>query len=657
MPVANGDRGAINTVEPWQDSGLKALAKSEEDAKDIFVDDLTATLEAHRASNRATVVRKIDNHGIASPFKYPIAKPHKDGKKDGQNKVKKELKIKKVKVNPLQMWPADSVQAKSEHGKKGSIDVVRKSQPLEYNGSIQGLKKPWKISHVYMDMDRQRPWLAYMENEGGDARERFVLGNHQEMPFADIPHSLTNEIKAYEAYMKLSPQEEAASKIVISDVNSVAQKESSIKALTLLGSRSTGLASPISDFDFSLTAQVSPLAGSRFPPRKNDVDHSQPSRRENKNYAVKALRKMSHHFKNSSKFSNIELLRYARVPILRSKHVPTGLAVQIQTMASYQASYEYTLASLSEFPSLRPLYVVLRYFLELRGLATVFEGGLGSYSILIMIVTALKHSRGKFTSDDLGGQLLLVLGFYGKANLYKVGFSADPPRVFKKRETGDSSKKEKAEISDPQISGIGMMKQTLYPRKPYLLCLQDPADSLNDLGKNAYAIKHIQATFEHAKETLQSVLEEKNETSGDRAYGKTFSYLDHLLRADYRTFGAHRSQLGIYSANLGTTDDQSDSKGEDSEETGDTVEPMQRSGRKSRRRGGRKRELKAFQASARPAWYSKVHLIRKVRVISGDNQNTEIDGKMRGGINDDEYGWEPSSPSSQKTLFEAITTP
>ena len=628
--MANRDRRATNTVKPWQDSDIKALAKSEEDAKDIYVDDLTATLEAHRASNRAAVIRKIDNHGIASPFKYPISKPHKDGKhKNGKKEVKNELKIKKVKVNPLQMWPADSVQAKQEYGETGSIDVVRKSQPFEYTGSVQGLKKPWNISHVYMDMNRQRPWLAYMENRGGDARERFVLANHQEMPFADIHHSLTNEIKAYETYMKLSPQEEAASETVISDVNTVARKESYIEALTLLGSRSTGLASPISDLDFSLTAQVSPLADSRLPTRKNGVHRSQSSRRENKHYAVEALRKVSYRFRKSSMFSNIELLRYARVPILLSKHVATGLAVQIQTMASYQASYEYTLASLSEFPSLRPLYIVLRYFLELRGLTTVFEGGLGSYSILIMIVTALKHSRGKYTSDDLGGQLLLVLGFYGKANLYKVGFSADPPRAFKKRETGGSSKQERAEMTGPRIRGIGMMKQTLYPRKPYLLCLQDPADSLNDLGKNAYAIKHIQATFELAKETLQSVLEEKNEESDDRAYGKTFSYLDHLLRADYRSLEAHRSQLGIYAANLSPIHDQSYSKGEDSEEIGDTVKPMQRSGRKSGRRGGRKRELKAFQASAKPAWYSKVHLIRKVRTISGDNQKTEKDEKMR----------------------------
>ena len=531
MPVANGDRQAINTLEPWHDSGSKTLAKIEEDAKDIIVDDLAATLEAHRASNRTAVIRKIDTHGFPSPFKYPILKPHSDGELD----VESIQEIKEDKPSPCQMWPEwprDSVQAKQKYGRLGCTGRVYKGDLLEYVGSIQELQQPWEISNGYEDMYRQRPWLAYIENTGEDALERFVPENLQGIPFANLYHSLTNEIKAYEAYMRLSPQEEAASELVISDVNSVVRKESHIKGVTLLGSRSTGLASPISDFDFSLTKSVS-LPGGRI-----SLPSSQSFNRKNKLQAVQALIEVKKHFTVSSKFKDIEMVRWARVPILQSKHVATGLDVQIQTRASYQRSYECTLAYLSEFPSLRPLYIVIRYFLELRGLTTTFKGGLGSYSILMMIVTALKHSSGRFASDDLGGQLMHVLGFYGKANLYEVGFSADPPCVLKKKIV----KIKKAGRTDPQLNSIERM-QTLYPRKPYLLCLQDPANDMNDLGKNAYAIKHIQATFKLAHETLQSVLEGSNETSDDRANGKTLSYLDHLLRADYRSFESHRSGM------------------------------------------------------------------------------------------------------------------
>ena len=234
--------------------------------------------------------------------------------------------------------------------------------------------------------------------------------------------------------MRLSPREEAASELVISDVNSVARyNDPDMKPLALLGSRSTGLATPISDFDFSFTSPNSLPGGWIIPPSEDSVSQPQPSNKEVKAKIVKALRKVQRRFLFSSKFCNTELLMYARVPIIRSIHVDTGLQVQIQTMAPYQASREYTMAYLSEYPSLRPLYIILRYGLELRNLTTVFEGGLGSYSIIMMIVTALKHSSGKFASDDLGGQLLHVLGFYGSADLYKFGFSADPPRTFEKK--------------------------------------------------------------------------------------------------------------------------------------------------------------------------------------------------------------------------------
>lgn len=37
----------------------------------------------------------------------------------------------------------------------------------------------------------------------------------------------------------------------------------------------------------------------------------------------------------------------------------------------------------------------------------------------------------------------------------------------------------------------------------YLLCLQDPADPFNDLGKKGSAIKHVQATFRTLHKDLE----------------------------------------------------------------------------------------------------------------------------------------------------------
>ena len=335
--------------------------------------------------------------------------------------------------------------------------------------------------------------------------------------------------------MRLSPQEEAASHLVISDVASLGQSGGKVKKFTLLGSRRTGLAAPTSDFDFTLASKDSELSRGEV-----KISKSKPANKEKKLQIIRALKQISTRFHLSEKFRNIDLIRHARVPILRSTHVATGLDVQIQTMTGHRTSDDYSIAYLSEFPSLRPLYFVLRYCLEARALTTVFEGGLGSYSILMMIVTALKHANGRFASVDLAGQLLHVLDFYGQADLYKTGFSAEPPRTFEKQRKEWPLEERISRTSDPQLKGIDKMEK-FYPRRPYLLCLQDPANHINDLGKNAYAIKHIQATFNTARQRIQAASEDPNKDLDDKS--RAWSCLDSLVRADYRQFEKRRSKI------------------------------------------------------------------------------------------------------------------
>ena len=335
--------------------------------------------------------------------------------------------------------------------------------------------------------------------------------------------------------MRLSSQEEAASQLVISDVTSLGQSSGEVKEFTLLGSRRTGLAAPTSDFDFTFASKDSKLS-----PSEANISKAKPSNRMKKFKIVQALKMISTRFHLSENFRNTDLVRFARVPILRSTHVATGLDVQIQITTGYRASDDYSIAYLSELPSLRPLYFILRYCLEARALTTVFEGGLGSYSILMMIVTALKHANGKFAPADLAGQLLHVLDFYGQADLYKAGFSAEPPRIFEKQRKEWPLEERISRSSDPQLKGIDMMEK-FYPRKPYLLCLQDPANHMNDLGMNAYAIKHIQATFNAARQRIQAASEEWNNRLDDKS--RAWSCLDSLVRADYRHFEKRRSKI------------------------------------------------------------------------------------------------------------------
>ena len=460
--------------------------------------------------------------------------------------------------------------------------------------------------------------------------------------------------------MRLSPQEEAASQLVISDVNAVARNEPEIKPLTLLGSRSTGLATPTSDFDFTFTLPTFLPGGWIIPSSEAGAGH------DSRSDAVKALNKLDRHFRSSNKFTNANFVRHARVPIIRSTHIATGLHVQFQTMAPYLAAQQYTVAYLSEFPSLRPLYIILRYCLEVRNLTTVFEGGLGSYSILMMIVTAMKHSSGKFASDDLVGHLLHVLEFYGKADLYKVGFSANPARVFEKQKERWTLEERMARTTDSQLSGIDKM-QKVSPRKPYLLCLQDPANDSNDLGKNAYAIKHIQATFSKARESIQVALDHQNKNADERAKDGIWSCLDSLVRADYTMFEMRRNKIARCARprQLGDEDYSNERLREEFQK------------RANRYKGVTEEEddlsvpaLEAIDEDAAPSNEAKFGSSDGTRLtwsrkglerLQAKEKTSRADkgGKSQRlyGTNHDEYGWVPSSLSDPRNLLEVIAVP
>ncbi|KAK4694099.1 hypothetical protein P7C71_g3425, partial [Lecanoromycetidae sp. Uapishka_2] len=303
----------------------------------------------------------------------------------------------------------------------------------------------------------------------------------------------------------------------------------------------------MSDLDFSISAKSST--------EDSEASHGT-SPRQFARAAERSLRIVEKHLRASSAFSRPELV-HARVPLVTSKHLATGLDIQLQTMAPYQSAQEYTAEYLAELPSLRPLYIILRHSLAVRKLTTVYDGGLGSYTILMMIVTALKHSSGKFAANDLGGQLLHVLNFYANADLYKHGFSANPPRVFDKIHEPRPMEEREARLLDPQLNGIDHILQRRNIRKPYLLALQDPANDLNDLGKNAYAIKHVQATFKVALEGIPKALKERSLNLDSPEEAGSWSCLDFLIKADYKAFEIARSKIQRLIASDSTEEDDS----------------------------------------------------------------------------------------------------
>ena len=69
----------------------------------------------------------------------------------------------------------------------------------------------------------------------------------------------------------------------------------------------------------------------------------------------------------------------ARIPVDISINQTTGLSA-VALINRY----------LQHFPALRPLIMIVKLFLSSRGLNEVFKGGLGSYTIICMVISFIQ---------------------------------------------------------------------------------------------------------------------------------------------------------------------------------------------------------------------------------------------------------------------------
>lgn len=349
---------------------------------------------------------------------------------------------------------------------------------------------------------------------------------------------LANEIIAFERYMRPSIDETKAVKKAISEVEHVINSTLDRSSCQVMGSYSTGLAMPWSDIDFAIALPAIQ--------EEAETHHKSLTSLKYQKIYRRTLFRLEQSFARSPNFTNSPKVIRAHIPIVQVTHRRTGLQVQVQIQTGPRQQQQYILAYLAEYPTLRLLYFILRSCLELRRLNITFEGGLGSYSILMMIVNALKHASGRYDAHDVANQLLHVLEFYANSDLYRNGFSVDPPRVFRKARLSMTPEERMLRATDPVLRGIDSMAMP-NPRQRYLLCLQDPADLNNDLGSKAYAIKHIQATFGVARKTVLEAMEAWNRRSDIASEdAKNTGLLDALVGGNYRRFNADRDKVKEY---------------------------------------------------------------------------------------------------------------
>jgi predicted nucleotidyltransferase len=134
---------------------------------------------------------------------------------------------------------------------------------------------------------------------------------------------------------------------------------------------------------------------------------------------------------------------------------------------------------LADYPALRPLLMVLKCFLQQRSLNEVFSGGLGSYSVLLLVVSHLQMFSYNFPGSkaNLGTALQHFFHLYGRLFNYCLAGI---------RVKGGGCYYDKVE------------KYQTSPNDTLRFSIEDPNDETNELGRNSYAASRIRKAFGNA---------------------------------------------------------------------------------------------------------------------------------------------------------------
>jgi non-canonical poly(A) RNA polymerase PAPD5/7 len=154
------------------------------------------------------------------------------------------------------------------------------------------------------------------------------------------------------------------------------------------GSYENGLATRTSDIDVRIIKTADPVetAPSWMPVDPAPLPPTWKTRKDN----LKSLKTLQEYFRDQPGYVFCNL-RYARYPLLHMQHSPSGIDIQIVGANDTSAQRDWIAQQLKSHSSAYDLFIALKATLELRGLTDVFRGGLGSYSLFVMVIGTLRY--------------------------------------------------------------------------------------------------------------------------------------------------------------------------------------------------------------------------------------------------------------------------
>lgn len=489
-----------------------------ENEPNVHPESLRKTLDAHREANRASLIHKVSDAGKREPL--VLGPAYNEIPRNGPSKAS---------YNVIHLKFA---RAEGQKGKKGG----KGERKTEYAGESRGLTRQWENEPSAPFLQRL-PWLRELSAVSHSSSTKQCLASER----------LTSEILAFHDYILPKPDELAAAGRAITDLQSCVTSINASVQVDPIGSRRTGLATPLSDLDFNVT----------HPGGGNST--GLPLEREQAHHLLRSLWVKMPKVRNFITAS--AFLDRARVPLIVGCHQPTNLKFQIQCTSDAFNSMRYAQECVVEYPTLRPLYMVLRQMLEIRGLNIGRMGGMASYPLLIMIVAALKFSEGKIGRREAGQQLCFFLDMYSKIDFYTTAISLAPLEYVRKGLPQRSKPGRKPVHSSPDREMVNAVLEELsdddlegrkwfsHPHsEPHMMCLQDPSNPGHDLGKQVKLIKDVQALLIEANLKLRKSMDMWDAADWTQLGGtrSKVALLDWCLGADHEIYEGERRALTVW---------------------------------------------------------------------------------------------------------------
>ncbi|KAJ2850427.1 hypothetical protein IWW36_001917 [Coemansia brasiliensis] len=325
------------------------------------------------------------------------------------------------------------------------------------------------------------PWLA--------GQQRLGKGKTPEI------HTMLNEeVTKFVNYISPTPEEHQMRSWVIERMQNILDEWDLPGARPVahcFGSFETKLYLPTSDIDLTIMIY-------------NPTDNRVSSLYESRDSIRAFLYKLARQLKNKGFCDSCEVIAGARVPIIKTQEKISGIAVDISINADSGMKSAQVQKSFVDkvYPNaLRSLVLSIKQFLYQRSMNEVYTGGMGSYAITLLAVSLLQmhpriRSGGLDPSKNLGVLLIEFFELYGKR------FNYDNVCV---------SVLDNGCYLDKRQKSFYNFTQT------YLLSIEDPCDTSNDVTKGTYGINRIKQTFGGAYDMLNNAIFAYHQT---RKHGK-----------------------------------------------------------------------------------------------------------------------------------------